>query len=93
MERESVNDELREYKRQIDHEYKIGVAQITNNEVVKVKIIEFEEPEEVVTIPTFDIDEKEYQKYLVARRKKEFERFKKGDERWKNQLLKKQKMF
>ena len=77
VERESVNDELREYKRKID--YGIAVAQLTTQGIKQAKVIEFEEPEETIEIPVYDFTEDEYQKYLQERRKRQYKKFEQID--------------
>ena len=73
VERESVNDELREYKRKID--YGIAIAELTTDGIQQAKVIEFEEPEETLEIPVYDFTEDEYQKYLQERRKRQYKKF------------------
>ena len=73
VEREAINDELREYKRKID--YGIAVAQLTTQGIKQAKVIEFEEPEETIEIPVYDFTEDEYQKYLQERRKRQYKKF------------------
>ena len=48
-----MNEEFQEYKRKVD--YGIAVAQITTQGIQKAGLIEFEEPEEVIVIPAYDI--------------------------------------
>ena len=77
VERESVNDELREYKRKID--YGIAIAELTTDGIQQAKVIEFEEPEETIEIPVYDFTEDEYQKYLQERRKRQYKKFEQID--------------
>ena len=77
VERESVNDELREYKRKID--YRIAIAELTTDGIQQAKVIEFEEPEETIEIPVYDFTEDEYQKYLQERRKRQYKKFEQID--------------
>lgn len=77
VERESVNDELREYKRKID--YGIAIAELTTDGIQQAKVIEFEEPEETLEIPVYDFTEDEYQKYLQERRKRQYKKFEQID--------------
>ena len=77
VEREAINDELREYKRKID--YGIAVAQLTTQGIKQAKVIEFEEPEETIEIPVYDFTEDEYQKYLQERRKRQYKKFEQID--------------
>lgn len=88
MEREIINDELREYKRKIDMaqvpEISITVAQITTNGIEKSKLIQFDESNDIEVIPAYDTtpeDREKYQKYLTERRKRELSKNK-----WKNSL-------
>ena len=73
VEREAINDELREYKRKID--YGIAIAELTTDGIQQAKVIEFEEPEETIEIPVYDFTEDEYQKYLQERRKRQYKKF------------------
>ena len=77
VERESVNDELREYKRKID--YGIAIAELTTDGIQQAKVIEFEEPEETIEIAVYDFTEDEYQKYLQERRKRQYKKFEQID--------------
>ena len=77
VEREAINDELREYKRKID--YGIAVAELTTDGIQQAKVIEFEEPEETIEIPVYDFNEDEYQKYLQERRKRQYKKFEQID--------------
>ena len=77
VEREAINDELREYKRKID--YGIAVAELTTDGIQQAKVIEFEEPEETIEIPVYDFTEDEYQKYLQERRKRQYKKFEQID--------------
>ena len=79
VEREAINDELREYKRKID--YGIVVAQLTTQGIKKAEIIEVEPTEEVITIPAYDFTEEEYQEFLQRKRKAELEKPKWREER------------
>ena len=80
VEREAINDELREYKRKID--YRIAIAELTTDGIQQAKVIEFEEPEETIEIPVYDFTEEEYQEFLQRKRKAELEKPKwKGEER------------
>ena len=77
VEREAINDELREYKRKID--YRIAIAELTTDGIQQAKVIEFEEPEETIEIPVYDFTEDEYQKYLQERRKRQYKKFEQID--------------
>lgn len=77
VEREAINDELREYKRKID--YRIAIAELTTDGIQQAKVIEFEEPEETLEIPVYDFTEDEYQKYLQERRKRQYKKFEQID--------------
>lgn len=77
VEREAINDELREYKRKID--YGIAIAELTTDGIQQAKVIEFEEPEETIEIPVYDFTEDEYQKYLQERRKRQYKKFEQID--------------
>ena len=82
VERESVNDELREYKRKID--YGIGIAEITTEGVQQAEVYRTEqisEQKEVITIPAYDFTEEEYQEFLQERRKRELQKPKWREER------------
>lgn len=67
---EIINDMLRQWKR----DFRIGVVEITTQGIQQAEVIEFEEPEEVIIIPAYDIDPKEYEKYLQERRRRELEK-------------------
>ena len=78
LEREKVNDELREYK----ENFILGIAEITTEGIKQTTAIteaELFEQEETITIPVFDYTEQEYQEFLQEKRKKELEK-----PRWKN---------
>ena len=77
VEREAINDELREYKRKIY--YGIAIAELTTDGIQQAKVIEFEEPEETIEIPVYDFTEDEYQKYLQERRKRQYKKFEQID--------------
>ena len=79
VEREAINDELREYKRKID--YRIAIAELTTDGIQQAKVIEFEEPEETIEIPVYDFTEEEYQEFLQRKRKAELEKPKWREER------------
>lgn len=79
VEREAINDELREYKRKID--YGIAIAELTTDGIQQAKVIEFEEPEETIEIPAYDFTEEEYQEFLQERRKRELQKPKWREER------------
>ena len=76
-----MNEEFQEYKRKVD--YGIAVAQITTQGIQKAELIEFEEPEEVIVIPAYDItpeDMAKYEEYKRQRNQRVFDKFK-GEER------------
>lgn len=82
VEREAINDELREYKRKVD--YGLAVAQITTEGIEQAQVIEIEELEEVIVIPAYDItpeDQAKYEEYKRQRNEKVFNKFKGGEER------------
>lgn len=68
LEREKVNEELREYKRNF---FTIGAIEITTDGIQQAKKIDFKETEEYISIPAYDITPEEYQKYIEQRRKRE----------------------
>ena len=81
VEREAINDELREYKRKID--YGIAVAQLTTQGIQQAEVIEYEEPEEVIEIPVYETtpeEQKVFEEYKRKRNERVFNKFK-GDER------------
>lgn len=69
-EREIVNEELRQYKKN----FTLNVYEITTEEVKQKQIIEPEEREEIIRIPVYDTTEQEYEEYLQQRRKRELEK-------------------
>lgn len=76
-----MNEEFQEYKRKVD--YGIVVAQITTQGIQKAELIEFEEPEEVIVIPAYDITPEEqakYEEYKRQRNQRVIDKFK-GEER------------
>lgn len=86
--RRIVNEELIEYKRQIDigkiPKISINIAEITTEGVQQVNVMNFEEFGEIEIIPAYDTtpeDREKYQKYLTERRKRELSKNK-----WKNSL-------
>ena len=81
IEREAINDELREYKRKID--YGIAVAQLTTQGIKQAEVIEFEEPEEVIEVPVYETtpeEQKAFEEYKRQRNQKVLNKFK-GEER------------
>lgn len=82
VEREAINDELREYKRKID--YGIAIAELTTEGVQQAEVYRTEqisEQKEVITIPAYDFTEEEYQEFLQRKRKAELEKPKWREER------------
>jgi hypothetical protein len=76
-----MNNEFQEYKRKVD--YGIVVAQITTEGIQQAEVIEFEEAEEVIEIPVYDMTPEEqvkYEEYKRQRNERVIEKFK-GDER------------
>lgn len=76
-----MNDMFQEYKRKID--YGIAVAQITTQGIAQAQVIEFEEPEEVIEIPVYDMTPEEqakYEEYKRQRNQRVIDKFK-GEER------------
>lgn len=81
VERESVNDELREYKRKID--YGIAVAQLTTQGIKQAEVIEVEPTEELIEIPVYETtleEQKAFEEYKRQRNQKVLNKFK-GEER------------
>ena len=81
VEREAINDELREYKRKID--YGIAVAQLTTQGIKQAEVIEVEPTEEVIEIPVYDMTPEEqakYEEYKRQRNQRVIDKFK-GEER------------
>ena len=72
--RERINDELREYKRQID--YQIGIAEIKGDKIVQAKVIE-PEIEEVIEIPVYDnnFTEEQYLQHKRERKERVYKKF------------------
>ena len=80
VERESVNDELREYKRKID--YGIAVAELTAKGIKQVELIE-SKTEEVIEIPVYETtleEQKAFEEYKRKRNQRVLNKFK-GEER------------
>lgn len=81
-----INQLFREYKKNFP-KIQIVAAEITTQGIQQSKVIEFEEPEEVITIPAYDITPEERAIYEEHKRKrnervfKKFEKFKAGEER------------
>ena len=69
-ERESINNELRQYKAN----FTITFAEITTEGIKHVEVYEPEPTEEVISISAYDFTEEEYQEYLQKRRKSELEK-------------------
>ena len=81
VEREAINDELREYKRKID--YGIAVAQLTTQGIKQAEVIEVEPTEEVIEIPIYETtleEQKAFEEYKKKRNQKVLNKFK-GEER------------
>ena len=78
-----INEMFREYKKKF-HRLQIYTAQLTTTGIQKTEVIEFEELEEFIEIPAYDItpeDQKKYEEYKKKRNQKVFEKFKAGEER------------
>lgn len=78
LEREKVNNELRDYKKQLDQkrkfpQVKISVAQITNGKIEKTELLVPEDREEPVYIQAYDITEEEWQNFKAERNKRVLE--------------------
>lgn len=77
---EIINNMLREWKR----DFRIAAAEITTQGIQQAGLFEFEEAEEVIIIPVYDITPEEqakYEEYKRQRNKRILEKFKEGDER------------
>lgn len=76
-----MNEEFQEYKRKAN--YGIVVAQITTRGIEQAELIEFEEAEEVIEIPVYDMTPEEqvkYEEYKRQRNQRVIDKFK-GEER------------
>ena len=75
---EIINNMLREWKR----DFNIAAAQLTTQGIHKAELIEFEEPEEVIVIPAYDItpeDQAKYEEYKRQRNQRVIDKFKGGE--------------
>lgn len=78
-----INEMFREYKKKFPR-LQIYTAQLTTTGIQETEVIEFEELEEFIEIPAYDItpeDQKKYEEYKKKRNQKVFEKFKAGEER------------
>lgn len=78
-----INEMFREYKKKFPR-LQIYTAQLTTAGIQKTEVIEFEELEEFIEIPAYDItpeDLERYEEYKRERNEKVFEKFKAGEER------------
>ena len=76
-----MNEAFQEYKRKA--RYGIVVAQITTKGIDQVEVLEFEEAEEVIEIPVYDMTPEEqakYEEYKRQRNQRVIDKFK-GEER------------
>ena len=78
LEREKVNNELRDYKKQLDQkrkvpQVKISVSQITNGKIEKTELLVPEDREEPIYIQAYDITEEEWQNFKAERNKRVLE--------------------
>lgn len=76
---EELNKMFQEYKKQFN--FNIAVASLTTDGIKKYEVLQFEEPEDFITIPVYNTTDKDiqmYEEYKKSRRErvlKKFERF------------------
>lgn len=78
-----INEMFREYKKNFP-KIKIFAAELTTEGIQKAEVIEFEEPEEAIIIPVYNMTPEEqakYEEYKRQRNQRVFEKFKAGEER------------
>ena len=75
-EQERLNNLFQEYKKKFN-KISINIAEINNGRIVQAEAIEFDREEEYITIPVYDLKDKdpEYETWIKLRRQRERERW------------------